>query len=136
MRNLAINRLTWSAVCLSAVLLAPLDRAAAQVAGAATVGVTVEEMKAVVLGWSAKRKLLGASVYNEKGEKIGSIDDVIVSPKRTVSHAIIGVGGFLGIGKHDVAIPMDQIKMTNGRFVITGASKDVLKALPEFEYAT
>jgi sporulation protein YlmC with PRC-barrel domain len=40
--------------------------------------------------------LLDAAVYNDKGEKIGSIDDIIVSPKRTVSHAIVGVGGFLG----------------------------------------
>jgi sporulation protein YlmC with PRC-barrel domain len=117
-------------------MLVPIHGTGAQVAGAATIGVTVDEMKLVVLGWSAKHKLLGSAVYNDRSEKIGSIDDIIVSPKRTVSHAIIGVGGFLGlIGKHEVAIPMDQIKLTGGRFVIAGASKDALKAMPAFEYA-
>jgi sporulation protein YlmC with PRC-barrel domain len=116
--------------------LAPFARAAAQVAGGATLGVTVEELKLLVPGWSAKHKLVGADVYNDKDEKIGTVEDVIVSPKRTVSHAIIGVGGFLGlIGKHEVAIPMDQIKFTGGKFVIAGASKDALKAMPEFHYA-
>jgi sporulation protein YlmC with PRC-barrel domain len=130
-----MKKLTLLAVCLVATL-APVASASAQVAGAATLGVTVEEMKIVVLGWSARHKLLDANVYNDKGEKIGEIEDIIVSPKRTVSHAIIGVGGFLGlIGKHLVAIPMDQIKFTNNRFVIAGASKDVLKAMPEFRYA-
>jgi sporulation protein YlmC with PRC-barrel domain len=123
------------AVLCTLALLAVSRRGAAQVAGGTTLGVTIEEMKAVVLGWGAKHKLLGAAVYNDKGEKIGSIDDIIVSPKRTVSYAIIGVGGFLGIGKHEVAIPMDQIKFQGDRFVIAGASKDALKAMPEFNYA-
>jgi sporulation protein YlmC with PRC-barrel domain len=122
--------------CAAAAILMPFGNARAQVAGGATLGVTVEEMKLVVLGWSARNKLLGANVYNDKGEKIGKIDDIIVSPQRTVSHAIIGVGGFLGlIGRHEVAIPMDQIKFIGNRFVIPGASKDVLKAMPEFQYA-
>jgi sporulation protein YlmC with PRC-barrel domain len=122
-------------VCAAAAL-APVATAKAQVAGGVPLGVTIEEMKVVVLGWSARHKLLGADVYNDRGEKIGKIDDIIVSPERTVSHAIIGVGGFLGlIGKHDVAIPMDQIKFINNRFVIAGATKAVLKAMPEFQYA-
>jgi sporulation protein YlmC with PRC-barrel domain len=124
------------AVSAAAAVLAPLASARAQVAGGATLGVTVEEMKVVLLGWSARNKLLGADVYNDKGEKIGKIDDIIVSPNRTVSHAIIGVGGFLGlIGRHEVAIPMDQIKFVGNRFVIAGATKAALKAMPEFQYA-
>ena len=125
------------AVCVAAALLAPFAKGIAQVAGEATLGVvTVEEMKVVVLGWSTRNKLLGADVYNDKGEKIEKIDNIIVSPNRTVSHAIIGVGGFLGlIGRHEVAIPMDQIKFTGNRFVIAGATKAALKAMPEFQYA-
>jgi sporulation protein YlmC with PRC-barrel domain len=130
-----MRKLVMLVVCAAAAL-APAASARAQVAGGATLGVTVEEMKVVVLGWSARHKLLGAAVYNDKGEKIGKIDDIIVSPERTVSHAIIGVGGFLGlIGKHEVAIPMDQIKFVGNRFVIAGASKAALKAMPEFQYA-
>jgi sporulation protein YlmC with PRC-barrel domain len=125
----------FAALCAIALLSLP-GRGAAQVAGGATLGVTVEELAVVVLGWSAKQKLIDAPVYNDKGEKIGKIDDIIVSPKRTVSHAIIGVGGFLGlVGRHLVAIPMDQVKLQSDRFVLAGASKDALKAMPEFHYA-
>ena len=131
-----MKKIALLAACAAAALLIPLGNARAQVAGGVPLGVTVEEMKVVLLGWSARNKLLGAGVYNDKGEKIGKIDDIIVSPNRTVSHAIIGVGGFLGlVGRHEVAIPMDQIKFIGNRFVIPGASKAVLKAMPEFQYA-
>jgi sporulation protein YlmC with PRC-barrel domain len=127
---------TLMLVALCAVAgLAPIPSAAAQVAGAATIGVTVEEMKLVVLGWSAKRQLLGHDVYNERNQKIGTIDDIIVSPKRTVSHAIIGIGVFLGLVKKDVAIPMNQLQLVNNRFILRGATKEALLALPAFEYA-
>jgi sporulation protein YlmC with PRC-barrel domain len=130
-----MKTLALLAVCAAAALI-PMGRASAQVAGEVPVGVTVEEMRVVMLGWSARNKLLGATVYNDKGEKIGKIDDIIVSPNRSVSHAIIGVGGFLGlVGRHEVAIPMDQLKFQNNRFVLAGASKAALKALPEFRYA-
>lgn len=113
----------------------PMRSAAAQVAGQATVGVTVEEMKLVVLGWSAKQKLLGRDVFNDRNERLGKIDDIIVSPKRTVSWAIVGVGGFLGIGKKDVAIPMAQLKFSGNRLILPGATKDVVAAMPPFQYA-
>ena len=109
----------------------------AQVAGSTTVGVTVEELKVVALGWSAKKKILGKAVYNDKNEKIGSVDDLIITPDKSVSYAIIGAGGFLGMGKHDVAIPVGQFKedKDKGRIVLAGATKDALKAMPKFEYA-
>jgi sporulation protein YlmC with PRC-barrel domain len=128
-----MQKLAFLAV-LAAATLVPATRASAQVAGETTLGVTVEQMKVVMLGWSAKNKLLGATVYNDNGDKIGKIDDIIVSPNRSVSHAIIGVGGFLGLGRHDVAIPMDQIKFVGNRFVLAGATKAALKAMPEFHY--
>ena len=107
----------------------------AQVAGSTTVGVSVEELKVVAVGWSAKKKILGKAVYNDKNEKIGVVDDLIITPEKSVSYAIIGAGGFLGIGKHDVAIPVGQFKEDKGRIILAGATKDVLKALPKFEYA-
>jgi sporulation protein YlmC with PRC-barrel domain len=107
----------------------------AQVAGSTTVGISVEELSVVALGWSAKRKILGKSVYNEKQEKIGVVDDLIVTPDRSVSHAIIGVGGFLGMAKHDVAVPVGQFKGDTGKIVLAGATRDALKAMPKFEYA-
>ena len=130
-----MSKLTWVALCAVASLT-PIRATAAQVAGEATIGVTVAEMKLVVLGWSAKYKLLGHEVRNDKNERIGEITDIIVSPEGTVSWAIVGVGGFLGLAKHDVAIPMDQLKKDKDRFTLKGASKEALKALPEFKYAT
>jgi sporulation protein YlmC with PRC-barrel domain len=110
-------------------------RLGAQVAGSTTIGVSVEEMKAVAIGWSAKKKILGKAVYNDKNEKIGVVDDLIITPDKSVSYAIIGAGGFLGMGKHDVAIPVNQFKEDKGRIVLAGATKDALKAMPKFEYA-
>jgi sporulation protein YlmC with PRC-barrel domain len=110
-------------------------RLEAQVAGSTTLGVTVEELKAVAIGWSAKKKILGKDVYNDKNEKIGVVDDLIITPDRSLSYAIIGAGGFLGIGKHDVAIPVGQFKEDKGKIVLSGASKDALKGMPKFEYA-
>jgi sporulation protein YlmC with PRC-barrel domain len=112
---------------------------AAPIAGRAPLGVTVIEMEAVVIGWSAKRDLMGKTVTNDKKERIGKIDDIIISPNPDAklphaSFAIIGVGGFLGIGTKDVVIPMEQIKLTAGNLVLAGATKDALKALPEFKY--
>jgi hypothetical protein len=52
-----------------------------------------------------------------------------------VSYAIIGAGGFLGMGKHDVAVPVGQFKEDKGRIVLAGATKDALKAMPKFVYA-
>ena len=112
----------------------------APVAGRSTLGVTTVEMQNVVLGWSAQRDLLGKAVYNDQKDRIGKIDDLIVTPSGpqrapATSYAIIGVGGFLGMGKHDVAIPMEQLKLLNGQLTLPGATKDSLKGLPAFEYA-
>ena len=107
----------------------------AQVAGKATLGVTVVEMDAIIAGWSVKKDLMGKTVINETKDKIGKIEDVIITPANEASFAIIGVGGFLGLGRNDVAIPMKQLKITNGQMVLPGATKEALKALPKFEYA-
>jgi sporulation protein YlmC with PRC-barrel domain len=96
-------------------------------------------MEAVVVGWSTKRDLFGKTVVNDKNEKIGKVDDLIISPGKggntpAASFAIIGVGGFVGIGKHDVAIPTEQLKLQNKQLTLPGATKDALKAMPAFVY--
>jgi sporulation protein YlmC with PRC-barrel domain len=109
----------------------------APVVGTATgvIGVSVEEQVMVARGWSMKKQILGKNVFNDKNEKLGKIEDVIVTPDKSLSYAIVGVGGFLGAGRHDVAIPINQLKADNDRFVIHGATKDTLKILPKFEYS-
>jgi sporulation protein YlmC with PRC-barrel domain len=118
-----------------AMLLAAGEYAVAQIAGSTTLGVSVEEIKAVAVGWSAKRHILGKPVFNEKNERVGQIDDMIVTPERAVSYVIVGAGGFVGLGRHNVAIPINQLQQQDGKYVLSGATKEAIKALPKFEYA-
>jgi hypothetical protein len=113
----------------------PGDYAMAQVAGSTRLGVSMEEVKIVASGWSAKKQILGKTVFNESNEKVGRIDDLIVAPTGELSFAVIGAGGFAGVGRHDVAIPVQQIQLQDGKFVLPGATKAAIKALPKFEYA-
>jgi sporulation protein YlmC with PRC-barrel domain len=107
----------------------------AQVAGTTLLGVSVAEMRDVALGWSVKRTILGQPVYNDKNERVGSVDDLIVTPDKALSYAIVNVGGFLGLAKHDVAIPVSQLKLVDKKLDLPGATKEALKASPEFQYA-
>lgn len=104
-------------------------------AGQVPLGMTQVEMNAVISGWSAKKNLIGKTVVNEQNQKVGKIDDIIIAPDNAASYAIIGTGGFLGVAKHDVAIPFNQFKIQGANFLLPGASKENLKALPEFQYA-
>ena len=123
-------------MCVSIVLMTSIV-AQAQVAGSAIPGVTALELRELAtLGWSAKRQVLGVPVFNDKSERIGTVDDIVMAPDMARAYAIIGVGGFLGVGKRDVAIRLTRlIRQVDGSFVLVGATKDVLKALPPFEFA-
>jgi sporulation protein YlmC with PRC-barrel domain len=107
----------------------------AQIAGSTTPGMSVEELKTIARGWSATKQILGKSVYNDKNDKVGDVDDLIIAPDSSVSYAIIGVGGFLGLGERQVAIPVNRLKHSEGRIVLPGATKDALQAMPSFQYA-
>ena len=128
--------------------------------------------------WRAS-KVVGLSVYNDKNESLGSINDLLMDKSGNIKAVVIGVGGFLGVGEHLVAIPMDKIKFVNEPVAYTGtaggagttgtrpstttgagggstapaataskpnpwypdhavfsATKDELKAMPEFKYST
>lgn len=124
-------------------------------------------------------KLVGLNVYNDSNESIGSVNDLLTDKSGDIKAVVIGVGGFLGIGEHLVAVPLDKVKFVDDPIVYTGAStapagggatrpststtttgaattapaavkknpwypdhavfsatKDQLKAMPEFKYAT
>ncbi|MGY3692031.1 sporulation protein YlmC with PRC-barrel domain [Bradyrhizobium sp. USDA 3240] len=121
--------------------------------------------------WRAS-KVVGLSVYNDKNESVGSINDLLMDKSGAIKAVVIGVGGFLGVGEHLVAVPLDKVKFVNEPVAYTGASntgsttksttttgaapaaaaskpnpwypdhavfsatKDELKAMPEFKYAT
>ena len=120
--------------------------------------------------WRAS-KVVGLSVYNDKNESVGSINDLLMDKGGAIKAVVIGVGGFLGVGEHLVAVPLDKVKFESEPVACTGASntgsttksttttgaapaaaaskpnpwypdhavfsatKDELKAMPEFKYA-
>jgi sporulation protein YlmC with PRC-barrel domain len=55
-------------------------------------------------------KFSGLSVYNSNSEKIGSIEDFLIDESGKIDAVVIGIGGFLGIGKHEVAVPFAEVK--------------------------
>ena len=59
--------------------------------------------------WRAS-KLVGVSIYGPNDESIGKVDEVIVDSSGATKAVVIGVGGFLGMGKKDVALPFSQVK--------------------------
>jgi hypothetical protein len=81
-------------------------------------------------------KVVGSTVVNEANETVGTIDDLIVTPSEVVPYAVLSVGGFLGIGTKYVVVPYSALKMQDKKMVLPGATKDSLKALPEFKYAS
>jgi len=122
-------------------------------------------------------KLVGLNVYNDSNESLGSINDLLTDKSGDIKAVVIGVGGFLGVGEHLVAVPLDKVKFVDEPIAYTGAAaapatgarpssttttgaattapaaapkknpwypdhavfsatKDQLKAMPEFKYAT
>ena len=59
--------------------------------------------------WRAS-KLMGLDVYNEANEKLGDVNELILDKNGKVNAVVIGVGGFLGMGEHDIAVSMDKLK--------------------------
>ena len=123
--------------------------------------------------WRAS-KVVGLRVYTASNESVGSINDLLMDKSGAVKAVVIGVGGFLGVGEHLVAVPLDKVKFVSEPIAYTGAAgasntgsttkttttgaapaataskpnpwypdhavfsatKDELKAMPEFKYST
>jgi sporulation protein YlmC with PRC-barrel domain len=76
-------------------------------------------------------------VYDPSNSKIGQITDVLVDKSGKISTLIIGVGGFLGVGEKEVAVPFEEVQATtrdNKIHLVMNATKDVLKSAPAFKY--
>src|SRR6202790_1863674 len=71
--------------------------------------------------WRAS-KVVGLSVYNDNNESLGSINDLLTDKNGNIKAVVLGVGGFLGVGEHLVAVPFDKIKFVNEPVAYTGAS--------------
>lgn len=92
------------------------------------------DVSAVATGYRAS-KIIGASIINDANEKIGTVDDLIVTRNDRVPFAVVSVGGFLGVGNKLVAVRMADLRFAPDTTMLPGATKDMLKALPEFVYA-
>jgi sporulation protein YlmC with PRC-barrel domain len=71
--------------------------------------------------WRAS-KLVGVSVYNDNNESLGSINDLLMDKDGNIKGVVLGVGGFLGVGEHLVAVPFDKIKFVNEPVAYTGVA--------------
>src|SRR5881628_3095490 len=66
-------------------------------------------------------KLVGLNVYNDSNESLGSINDLLTDKSGNIKAVVIGVGGFLGVGEHLVAIPWDKVKFVDQPVAYSGA---------------
>jgi hypothetical protein len=71
--------------------------------------------------WRASQ-VVGLKVYNDKNESLGSINDLLMDKGGNIKAAILGVGGFLGVGEHLVAVPLDKVKFVNEPVAYTGTA--------------
>lgn len=55
-------------------------------------------------------KVIGLGVYNEQSQKVGNINEVLFDRKGRLEGVVIGVGGFLGIGERNVAVPYNDLQ--------------------------
>jgi len=115
---------------LSAIALAVAVASSAALAETATMK-SVPSHSMTVTNWYKQ------NVYDPSDNKIGDIKDVLLSQDGSVSTLIISVGGFLGMGEKDVAVPFSAVKqkMKDGKAYLTmDTTKDALKAAPGFKY--
>lgn len=83
-------------------------------------------------------KLVGSKVKNKAGDTIGDINEIILTSDGSAAAAVIGVGGFLGMGEHQVAVQFKSLKIdrdSNGNDVVMlDTTKDALKQAPEWTW--
>ena len=76
-------------------------------------------------------------VYSPSDESIGEIRDVLIDEDGEISALIIGVGGFLGLGEKNVAVPFDAVRRTqrdNDWYLVMNTTKDALEEAPGYRY--
>jgi sporulation protein YlmC with PRC-barrel domain len=100
-----------------------------------TVQLTKVDVIKVATGYRAS-KVIGAAVVNEANDTVGKVDDVIIGQDGKSPFVVLSVGGFLGMGTKLIVLPYEQLKATENKIVLPGATKDALKDLPEFKYSS
>jgi len=76
------------------------------------------------------------NVHNRLGERIGTVSDIMIAPDTTIAAALISVGGFLGIGEKEVAVPfaaIEVVRRDNDWHLVVDTTKEALRSAPTFE---
>jgi sporulation protein YlmC with PRC-barrel domain len=136
LRPVQLEALMWGVVLAWAISMF-LIVALARPVWSQPVALVKVDMAVVSSGYRASR-LIGNSVTNDRNERIGTLDDLVIARNNHDLFAILQVGGFLGIGGRLVAVPYSSLKIDdNGNKIeLPGASKDTLLNLTEFKYRT
>jgi sporulation protein YlmC with PRC-barrel domain len=71
--------------------------------------------------WRAS-KVVGLKVYNDNNESLGSINDLLMDKGGSIKAVVLGVGGFLGMGEHLVAVPLDKVKFVTEPVAYAGTA--------------
>ena len=99
-----------------------------------TITLTKVDLQSLATGYRTS-KVVGSTVVNEANVKVGTIDDLIVTPSDRVPFAVLSVGGFLGVDTKYVVVPFNTLVIHDKQVLFPGATKDSLKSLPEFKYS-
>ena len=124
---------------MSATEVPKQDNQSTSSSATATEGVTTGTAPANVDAATAvlASQFMGQTVYSSANENVGEINDLVMNKELDNVVAVIGVGGFLGIGEKDVAIPIDQITVVkedgNNMRLTIAATKEQLEAAPSFD---
>ena len=131
-----MNRLAYSTILVA--LLASVASAQAQAphrqgnVPAARISTSIPANSMTVTHWYKQ------SVYDPADNKIGEIMDVLLDKEGKAAALIIGVGGFLGAGEKDVAVPFNAVQMqkrdNNKMYLVMNTTKDALKSAKGFKY--
>ena len=119
---------TAVALMLSSTALPVIAQGTAQ-----TVGLMSVDPLTIATGYRAT-KVVGSAVLDEAGAKIGTVDDLIITPADQVPFVILSVGGFLGMGEKHIAVLASAVDVVDGKIVLKGATKASLSALPAYIY--
>jgi len=119
---------TAVALMLSSTALPAIAQGTAQ-----TVGLMSVDPLTIATGYRAT-KVVGSAVLDEAGAKIGTVDDLIITPADQVPFVILSVGGFLGMGEKHIAVLASAVDVVDGKIVLKGATKASLSALPAYIY--
>jgi sporulation protein YlmC with PRC-barrel domain len=80
--------------------------------------------------------IIGAKVNDDAGVDIGKLEDMIITTSGTVPEAVVSVGEFLGMDAHHVVVAAAALELIDKKLTLHGATKETLKALPNFEFAS